>query len=223
MGQPESVRLVFTVLFAGVTLTCVVRLLSARAGLPAPATTMSATRSWPPAMIVMVLSWTSLLPTSVWVLLFGGQAAYFAAILLLAARPGNAARTGKHTHHFVGSLGMLYMVVVLGDAAMVSMSPLAVSFGLYFLVYGVWSAAVPCNRFRSGTGCWGRPLLVQRLPGADGWRHGLPVAGVLTVLRRADEREQHGLADGRARQHHQQPVDAHAEATGRRHAVFQCA
>ena len=38
---------------------------------------------------------------------------------------------------------------------------------------------------------------------------------------RADEREQQGLADVAARQHHDQPVDAHAEAAGRRHRVLQ--
>jgi Domain of unknown function (DUF5134) len=159
MGQPESVRLVFTVLFAGVTLTCVVRLLSARAGLPARHDDVSHA-IMAAGMIVMVLSWTSLLPTSVWVLLFGGQAAYFAAILL-RQQAGERTENWEHTHHFVGSLGMLYMVVVLGDAAMVSMSPLAVSFGLYFLVYGVWSGVRALQPVSVGNGVLGRPLLVH--------------------------------------------------------------
>jgi hypothetical protein len=163
MGQPEAVRLVFTVLFAGVTLTCVVRLLSTRSGLPARHDDVSHA-IMAAGMIVMVLSWTTLLPTSVWVLLFGGQAAYFAAILL-RRRAGESSQNWEHTHHFVGSLGMLYMVVALGDVAMVSMSPLAVSFGLYFLVYGVWSGVralqpvpVPAG---ASAGVLGRPLLVH--------------------------------------------------------------
>jgi hypothetical protein len=174
MGQPESVRLVFTVLFAGVTLTCVVRLLSTRAGLPARHDDVSHA-IMAAGMIVMVLSWTSLLPTSVWVLLFGGQAAFFAAVLL-RRRAGESVRNGttpngttpngttqnwEHTHHFVGSLGMLYMVVALGDAAMVSMSPLAVSFGLYFLVYGVWSGVRALQPVPVANGVLGRPLLVH--------------------------------------------------------------
>jgi hypothetical protein len=163
MGQPESVRLVFTVLFAGVTLTCVVRLLSTRAGLPARHDDVSHA-IMAAGMIVMVLSWTSLLPASVWVLLFGGQAAFFAAILL-RQRAGESVHGGaqnwEHTHHFVGSLGMLYMVVALGDAAMVSMPPLAVSFGLYFLVYGVWSGVRALQPVPVGNGVLGRPLLVH--------------------------------------------------------------
>jgi hypothetical protein len=164
MGQPESVRLVFTVLFAGVTLTCVVRLLSTRAGLPARHDDVSHA-IMAAGMIVMVLSWTSLLPTSVWVLLFGGQAVYFAAILLRQQARERAqnetTQNWEHTHHFVGSLGMLYMVVALGGAAMVSMSPLAVSFGLYFLVYGVWSGVRALQPVPVSNGVLGRPLLVH--------------------------------------------------------------
>ncbi len=161
MGQPESVRLIFTVLFAGVTLTCVLRLLSTRAGLPARHDDVSHA-IMAAGMIVMVLSWTSLLPTSVWVLLFGGQAAFFAAILLRQQAGERAkAQNWEHTHHFVGSLGMLYMVVALGDMAMGSMSPLAVSFGLYFLVYGVWSGVRALQPVAVADGVLGRPLLVH--------------------------------------------------------------
>jgi hypothetical protein len=161
MGQPDSVRLVFTVLFAGVTLTCVIRLLSTRGGLPARHDDVSHA-IMAAGMIIMVLSWTSLLPTSVWVLLFGGQAAFFAAVLLRQGT-GESAQNWEHTHHFVGSLGMLYMVVALGDMAMASMSPLAVSFGLYFLVYGVWSGirALQPVAVSAGAGVLGRPLLVH--------------------------------------------------------------
>jgi hypothetical protein len=159
MGQPESVRLVFTVLFAGVTLTCVVRLLSTRGGLPARHDDVSHA-IMAAGMIVMVLSWTTLLPKSVWVLLFGGQAAFFVAILL-RQRAGASAQNWEHTHHFVGSIGMLYMIVALGDAAMVSMSPLAVSFGIYFLVYGVWSGVRALQPVAVSVGVLGRPLLVH--------------------------------------------------------------
>jgi len=46
---------------------------------------------------------------------------------------------------------------------MVSMSPLAVSFGLYFLVYGVWSGirALQPVPVAAGAGLLGRPLLVH--------------------------------------------------------------
>jgi hypothetical protein len=163
MGQPESVRLVFTVLFAGVTVTFLARLLSTRPGLPARHDDVGHV-IMAVGMIVMVLSWTSLLPNSVWVLVFGGQAAFFAAILV--RRPAESAQNWEHTHHFVGGIGMLYMIVALGNAAMVSMSPLAVSFGFYFLAYGVWSGIralqpVPVPVPAGSVGVLGRPLLVH--------------------------------------------------------------
>jgi hypothetical protein len=161
MSQPESVRWVFAVLFVGIALTCLVRLPSTRGGLPARHDDVSHA-IMAGGMIVMVLSWTTLLPKSVWILLFGGQAAYFAAILL-RRRAGESAENLEHTHHFVGSLGMLYMVVALGDAGMASMSPLAVSFGIYFLVYGTWSAVRALQPVLGGSsvGVLGRPLLVH--------------------------------------------------------------
>lgn len=160
MGQPELLRVVFTVLFAGITLTCVARLLNGSHGDGYPArhddighALMSV------GMIAMVLSWTGLLPTPVWVLLFGGQAAFF-AVILMRDQPADSPRNWEHTHHMVGSLGMLYMVITINGMAM--MSPLAASFGIYFLAYAVWSSmrALQPVRVAAG-GVLSRPLLVH--------------------------------------------------------------
>ena len=138
MGQPELVRWAFTALFAGISLTCVLRLLSHRR---TPTTPPPHDDVWHAlmgvAMIGMVLSWLTLLPTPLWVVLFGGQAAFFAAVLL-RNQPRAEDQNWEHTHHFVGSLGMLYMVVAM-TGPMTTMSPLAVSFGVYFLAYALWS------------------------------------------------------------------------------------
>lgn len=137
MGQPELVRWVLTVLFTGITLTCVARLLRGD-----PATGMPARHDdvghavMSVGMIAMVLSWTGVLPTPLWVLLFGGQAAYF-AVLMLRDQPADPRRNWEHTHHLVGSVGMLYMIVTI--RSMGAMSPLGVSFGIYFLAYAAWS------------------------------------------------------------------------------------
>jgi hypothetical protein len=141
VGQPELARWAFTALFAGISLTCVVRLLSHRR---TPATPPRHDDVWHAvmgvAMVGMVLSWLALLPTPLWVVLFGGQAVFFAAMLLRNRSEGTD-QNWEHTHHFVGSLGMLYMVVAMAGPAtrMPEMSPLAVSFGVYFLAYALWS------------------------------------------------------------------------------------
>jgi uncharacterized protein DUF5134 len=158
MGQPELLRVVFTVLFAGITLTCVARLLGGSHGYPARHDDVGhAVMSV--GMIAMVLSWTDLLPTPVWVLLFGGQAAYF-AVVLTRDQPADSRRNWEHIHHMVGSLGMLYMVITIDGMA--AMSPLAVSFGIYFLAYAGWSGLralqpVPVT----ASGVLARPLLVH--------------------------------------------------------------
>ncbi|HEX4722410.1 MAG TPA: DUF5134 domain-containing protein [Pseudonocardiaceae bacterium] len=161
MGQPELLRVVFTVLFAGITLTCVARLLdgSHRDSYPARHddvghAVMSA------GMIAMVLSWTGLLPTPVWVLLFGGQAAFF-AVVLMRDQPADPPRNWEHIHHMVGSIGMLYMVITINSMA-ATMSPLAASFGIYFVAYAGWSGlrALQPVRVTAG-GVLARPLLVH--------------------------------------------------------------
>ncbi len=144
VGQPEPARWLFTALFAGISLTCVVRLLTNRrtAGTP-PRHDDVWHAVMGVAMIAMVLSWLSVLPTPFWVILFGGQAAVFAAILL-RSQPSDPDQNWEHTHHLIGSLGMLYMAVALaspaGMSGMSATSPLTASFGVYFLAYAAWSA-----------------------------------------------------------------------------------
>jgi hypothetical protein len=140
VGQPELVRWAFTALFAGISLTCVIRLLTHRR---TPATPPRHDDVWHAvmglAMVAMVLSWLTLLPTPLWVVLFGGQAAFFAAVLLRnRSEETGEDQNWEHTHHFVGSLGMVYMVMAM-TGPMNTMSPLAVSFGVYFLAYALWS------------------------------------------------------------------------------------
>jgi hypothetical protein len=144
VGQPELVRWAFTALFAGISLTYVVRLLTNRRNAATPPRHDDVWHAvMGIAMIAMMLSWLSLLPTTLWVVLFGGQAVFFAAILLRngSEKERTETRNWDHTHHFVGSMGMLYMVVAMTGpkSGMPGMSPLAVSFGVYFLAYALWS------------------------------------------------------------------------------------
>jgi hypothetical protein len=168
VGQPELVRWVFTALFAGITLTCVARLLSGSHGyqgdgLPARHDDVGhAVMSV--GMIAMVLSWTDVLPTPFWILLFGGQAAFFTVILLRDQPAADSYRNWEHTHHMVGSIGMLYMVITIRSmtemAGMSSVSPLAVSFGVYFLAYAAWSGR-RALKSTPNTNVLARPLLVH--------------------------------------------------------------
>jgi Domain of unknown function (DUF5134) len=134
------VRCMLVVVFAGITLICLARLLgAARGGRRAHGVHDDVGHAvMGVGMVAMVLSWTDVLPTVVWVALFGGQAAFFAMTLV---RPGGGVseQNWDHTHHLMGSLGMLYMVVGMGGMTMAGVSPLAFSFGIYFLVFGVWS------------------------------------------------------------------------------------
>jgi hypothetical protein len=143
------------VVFAAVIVTCLLRLASngRRPGYPRRADDLSHV-VMSVSMIAMVLSWTRVLPTFLWVLLFGGQAVLFAVTLL--RRSGTSGPAGQdswdHTHHMMAGFGMVYMIVVIsgsgaiaGGSAMVgmsmggTMSPLAGAFGVYFLIYAVWS------------------------------------------------------------------------------------
>ena len=157
MGQPESVRLVLTVLFAAITLTCVARLVAYRspvAGLPARHDDLAHIVKGV-GMIAMMLSWTHLVPVPFWVLLFAGVGVYFAALLV---RPAGAGESWDHVDHLMGSAGMIYMLVAVGGGAMsMSMSPLAVSFGVYFLAYGLWSGVRALRPAVAGAGA-GDPM-----------------------------------------------------------------
>lgn len=169
MGQPELVRVVFTVLFAGITLTCVARLLTRpRAGLPARHDDLAHIVKGV-GMIAMLLSWTRLVPTQFWVLAFAGVTVFFGALLL---RSAGGAENWDHVEHVVGGVGMIYMLVAMGGAtdgmagmAGASVSPLAMSFGLCFVAFALWSgvrALRPVGAGPSvGSVALGRPLLVH--------------------------------------------------------------
>jgi hypothetical protein len=159
---------VFTVVFALISTTCLVRLVIARRNSDRPPGTPGRHEDvghlvMGISMIAMVLSWTALLPTLVWIVLFGGQAAVF-GVLLCRGHGHHAAHRASpsgqenwdHTHHVMASLAMVYMVVamrdttaVVGVAGMPGMGagpsttgwvPLADAFGVYFLICAVWAA-----------------------------------------------------------------------------------
>jgi hypothetical protein len=138
---------VLTAILAGITVTCLLRLVSAGrdrpAGMPGwhedvGQVTMGV------SMIAMVSSWTDVLPKPLWVLLFGAQAIGFAALLLRGHGGGGTENAGNenwdYTHHVMASAAMVYMVVAMSGPAMPGMaiSPLAGAFGFYFLVYTGW-------------------------------------------------------------------------------------
>jgi hypothetical protein len=164
--EPAWVRWVFTTVLAGVTVTCLIRLVVAHRPVRSPGGVPErhddlAQAVMGVSMIAMVLSWTSVLPTSLWVAIFGVQTVAFGALLLRGSaetRVGGR-RNWDYTHHVVASVAMVYMIVALtGPAgptapgmsmagmAMPGMSmsgtglsPLAGAFGMYFLIYAGWS------------------------------------------------------------------------------------
>ncbi|HEX3589245.1 MAG TPA: DUF5134 domain-containing protein [Pseudonocardiaceae bacterium] len=189
MGEPESVRWVITAMFAAVTLTCLLRLASGRRNRPEGFPrrhddlghlVMSV------SMIAMVLSWTHLLPTVFWVLLFAAQAVFFGATLLRRSSDWSGHESWDHTHHLMASLGMVYMVVALGDAAAMagmsmSLPPLAGAFGVYFLLYALWSGARAVRLAPGPAGCSGSPSVLGRPLAVHGCR-ALMGAGMAYVL-----------------------------------------
>lgn len=156
MGEPTSVRWVITVVFAAVVVTSSLRLVSLgrchrTAGLPRRHEDFGHV-VMAVGMIAMVLSWTHFLPTAVWVTVFAVQAVFFGVLLLRGG--GAAGDSWDETHHMVASLGMIYMVVAVSGASgamanmpgmadmpgmTMSLAPLAAAFGVYFLIYAVWS------------------------------------------------------------------------------------
>jgi hypothetical protein len=174
VGEPASVRWVITVVFAAVMLTSLLRLVSlGRSTRPDSVphrhedfghVVMAV------SMIAMVLSWTRLLPTSLWVLLFAGQAVFFGALLLSGTT--SPQHNWDETHHMVASVGMVYMVMAMGESGtgmpgMLGTSPLAGAFGVYFLIYAVWSALRAVRLMPAAVGVtpagWsGLPLVLSR-------------------------------------------------------------
>lgn len=159
MVEPVLTRWVFTVLFALISATCLLRLIGSGRDHDRPPGTPKRHEDighivMGVSMIAMVLSWTSLLPTVVWIALFGAQGVVFCA-MLLRRHGSHAALSGQenwdHTHHIMASLAMVYMVIAMRGPAplgmsgmagrsMVFMSPLAEAFGVYFLICAVWAA-----------------------------------------------------------------------------------
>lgn len=179
VGEPASVRWVITVVFAAVMLTSLLRLVSL-GGSTRPDSLPHRHEDlghvvMAVSMIAMVLSWTRLLPTFVWVLLFLAQAVFFGALLL---RGSTSPQHGwDETHHMVASAGMVYMVTAMGGTAMTGMvgtSPLAGAFGMYFLIYAVWSVLRAVRPMPAAVGTpagWsGLPLVLSRPPVVHGCR-----------------------------------------------------
>ncbi|HEY1570732.1 MAG TPA: DUF5134 domain-containing protein [Pseudonocardiaceae bacterium] len=185
MVESDAVRWVMTALFAAVTVTCLLRIASTAGRTDRPA-------GFPRrhedlghilmalAMIAMVLSWTRVLPTAVWVMLFGGQTVFFALVLLR----GRSAGTGPsrhdnwdHAHHMVAGVGMVYMVVAMTGpvGAMAGMpagtrSPLAGAFGIYLLGYAGWSVLRATRLGVVPAGWSGLSAVLGRPPVVNGCR-----------------------------------------------------
>jgi hypothetical protein len=192
VAEPAVVRWVITAVFLCVTVTCLLRLAATArradkpAGLPRRHEDLGHI-VMAIGMIAMVLSWTRLLPTPVWVVLFGGQAVFFAVVLLRRPAGWSDQDNWDHTQHMMASIGMVYMVVTLsstalgGTAGVAGMSgmamggsPLAGAFGVYFLIYAVWSGLRATRLAPAGVGVsagWsGLPRVLSRPLAVHGCR-----------------------------------------------------
>jgi hypothetical protein len=125
-----------------ICLSCAVRLTAARAdGVPPGRREDLAQVLMGLGMIVMLLSWTAALPRVALLVVFGVEAVGLAGLLLRGERHADR-DTWECVHHFMASLGMVYMALALtGGTAAGSMpaAPLAAAFGTYFLAYAVWA------------------------------------------------------------------------------------
>lgn len=148
MVEPEWARWALTAILAGITVTCLLRLVSTGrgqrpAGVPRRHEDIGQVVMGV-SMIVMVLSWTDVVPKPLWILLFGAQAIGFGALLLRGNSGAEGHENWDYTHHVMGSAAMVYMVVGMtghaGAMPGMAMSPLAGAFGFYFLAYAGWSA-----------------------------------------------------------------------------------
>jgi hypothetical protein len=179
--EPEWARWVLTAVLAGITVTCLLRLVTSRGRRPAGAPRLHEDVGqvvMGVSMIAMVLSWTDVLPRPLWILLFGSQAVGFGA-LLLRGRAAAGHENWDYTNHVMASAAMVYMVVgMTGTGAMAAMpgmpmAPLAGAFGFYFLGYAAWSA-VRATRVAgvatAGAGAAGLPAVLQRPVLVDGCR-----------------------------------------------------
>jgi hypothetical protein len=187
--EPVWARWLFTTVLAGVTVTCLIRLVIAYRGRRMPGGPERhddvAQAVMGVSMIAMVLSWTDVLPTSLWVTIFGAQAVAFGVLLL--RRPAGAPVGGRenwdYTHHVVASVAMVYMIVALTGPAIRAMSmrgmsgtvpsPLTGAFGMYFLIYAGWSllrAAGVRGVVPAAAGAGGPPAVLTRPMVVEGCR-----------------------------------------------------
>ena len=124
MTEPEWARWVLTAILAGITATCLLRLVTARGTRPAGAPRLHEDVGqvvMGVGMIAMVLSWTDVLPKPLWVVLFGAQTVAFGA-LLLRGNSGGGHSNWDYTNHVMASAAMVYMVVgMTGPGAMAGM------------------------------------------------------------------------------------------------------
>lgn len=96
-------------------------------------------------MIAMLLAWLGVVPKAVWLLVFLGEAAIFAA-LLLRPQPGAplaATDSWQYVHHLMAGLAMAYVVLATttlrGAGQQMLLPSLACSFAMYFIGYTIWS------------------------------------------------------------------------------------
>lgn len=185
MVESDAVRWVMTALFAAVTVTCLLRLASTAGRADRPAGFPRRHEDlghilMAVSMIAMVLSWTRVLPTPVWVALFAGQTA-FSAYVLLRHRPAATGPPRQNNwddaHHMVAGVGMVYMVVamtgpmgVMAGMPAGTRSPLAGAIGVYLLGYAVWSGLRATRLGVVPAGWSGLPAVLGRPPVVNGCR-----------------------------------------------------
>lgn len=151
VGGPVWVNWVLSSLLGLVCLSCLARLAIYRGARARPA----GTPHWHEdisqlvmgvGMIAMLLAWLGVVPKAVWLLVFLGEAAIF-AVLLMRPQPGPplaATDSWQYVHHLMAGLAMAYVVLASTDTLRGVTHPmllpsLACSFAMYFIGYTIWS------------------------------------------------------------------------------------
>jgi len=135
MAGPAWLRWCFAGLVAAICVSCVIRVAATgRGGSPARREEFAQVVMGL-GMIAMFLSWSGIAPRTGYVLVFGGSAAGYAALLFrdVVCAPREA---WECVHHLMASLAMVYMVVGL-----TALPSLAATFAVYFLGYAGWGVA----------------------------------------------------------------------------------
>ncbi len=159
VGGPVWVNWVLSSLLGLVCVSCLARLAIYRGARTRPA----GTPHWHEdisqivmgiGMIAMLLAWLGVVPKAVWLLVFLGEAAIFAILLMSPQRgaPLAPADSWQYVHHLMAGLAMAYVVLASTDALGRAAHPmplpsLASSFAMYFIGYTIWSLV----RVRRGT------------------------------------------------------------------------